>query len=127
MPDGRARFSVVSIPEVDVPPDCFMLTTRRGKQFNSMTYGQTDPITGGTERDVILLDERDMRELGIRDGEQIIVRSEHALLYARARPGPCRRRHAQGYWPECNALLGRRYDPVSGEPEYAAVVKVERA
>jgi hypothetical protein len=33
----------------------------------------------------------------------------------------------QAFWPESNALTGRRYDPVSGEPDYNAVVSVERA
>jgi hypothetical protein len=32
----------------------------------------------------------------------------------------------QAFWPECNGLVSRRYDPVSGEPDYNAVVAVER-
>src|SRR5438045_5164730 len=41
--------------------------------------------------------------------------------------GPCRRGHAQGFWPECNALLARKYDPASGEPDYNTTVRIERA
>ena len=33
----------------------------------------------------------------------------------------------QAYWPEANVLLTRRYDPVSAEPDYNAVVTVERS
>ena len=40
--------------------------------------------------------------------------------------GPCREGHLQAFWPECNTLIGRRYDPVSGEPDYNAFVTVER-
>jgi hypothetical protein len=43
-----------------------------------------------------------------------------------ALPGPCRPNHVQAFWPECNPLLARKYDPASGEPEYATAVNVER-
>ena len=126
-PDGKAQFSSVPLPRVDVPLGQFLLTTRRGKQFNSMTYGARDPLTGGQARDAILLDPRDWAELGIREGERVRVISQAGTLEATAGAGPCRRGHAQGYWPECNALLGRKYDPASGEPDYNTAVRIERA
>ena len=91
-----------------------------------MTYGRHDPLTAAGERNAILLDERDLSELGIRDGDPIVVRSDRAELRAVARGGPCRSKHAQGFWPECNVLLDRRYDPQSGEPDYATTVTIER-
>ncbi len=126
-PDGKAQFSAVALPRVDVPLGQFLLTTRRGKQFNSMTYGSRDPLTGGKDRAAILLDPRDWAELGIREGEKIRVTSQAGSLDATAGAGPCRRGHAQGFWPECNALLGRKYDPASGEPDYNTAVRIERA
>src|SRR5688572_5769068 len=39
---GKAQLSAVAVPRVDVPLGQFLLTTRRGKQFNSMTYGSKD-------------------------------------------------------------------------------------
>jgi predicted molibdopterin-dependent oxidoreductase YjgC len=126
-PDGKAQFSSVPLPRVDVPLGQFLLTTRRGKQFNSMTYGARDPLTGGQARDAILLDPRDWAELGIREGERVRVISQAGTLEATAGAGPCRRGHAQGFWPECNALLGRKYDPASGEPDYNTAVRIERA
>lgn len=126
-PDGRARFTTVGLPRVDVPLGQFLLTTRRGKQFNSMTYGSTDPLTDGKKRSAILLDPRDWAELGIREGERVRVTSQAGSMEATAGSGPCRRGHAQGFWPECNALLGRKYDPASGEPDYNTAVRIERA
>jgi len=126
-PDGKAQFSAVGLPRVDVPLGQFLLTTRRGKQFNSMTYGERDPLTGGQSRSAILLDPRDWAELGIRAGERVRVTSPAGSLEAIAGDGPCRRGHAQGFWPECNALLGRKYDPASGEPDYNTAVRIERA
>ncbi|HVY27191.1 MAG TPA: FdhF/YdeP family oxidoreductase [Polyangiaceae bacterium] len=126
-PDGRAHFSAVGVPRVDVPLGQFLLTTRRGKQFNSMTYGARDPLTAGQPREAILLDPRDLAELGLRAGDRIQVSSPSGTLQATAGSGPCRRGHAQGFWPECNALLGRKYDPASGEPDYNTAVRIERA
>ena len=127
MPDGRARFSTVPIPAPALPAGKLMLTTRRGKQFNSITYGQKDPITASKRRDVVLFHADDLRERGLADGDRIVIRSEAGVMEATARSGPCRRKHAQAFWPEANVLLSRVYDPVSGEPDYNAVVSVERA
>ncbi|HMJ10371.1 MAG TPA: molybdopterin-dependent oxidoreductase, partial [Polyangiaceae bacterium] len=126
-PDGKAHFSVVSIPRIDVPEGKFLLGLRRGKQFNSMTYGRRDPLTGGRDRRDILLDQSDLATLGLVPGDRVVVRSEIASLEATAQAGPCRPRHVQGYWPECNVLLPRKYDEASGEPDYNAVVSIERA
>jgi molybdopterin-dependent oxidoreductase alpha subunit len=126
-PDGKAHFSLVTPPRVDVPLGQFLLTTRRGKQFNSMTYGSRDPLTAGAPRSAILLDPRDWAQLGIREGERVRVTSPAGSMEATAGAGPCRRGHAQGFWPECNALLGRKYDPASGEPDYNTAVRIERA
>ncbi len=126
MPDGRARFSTVTIPTPALPAGKIMLTTRRGKQFNSITYGQKDPITASARRDVVLFHRDDLAQLDIRDGDRVVLRSDAGVMEATARSGPCRRRHAQAFWPEANVLLSRAYDPVSGEPDYNAVVSVEK-
>ena len=92
-----------------------------------MTYGSRDPLTGGASRSTILLDARDWAELGIREGQRVRVTSQAGSIEATAGAGPCRRGHAQGFWPECNELLGRKYDPASGEPDYNTAVRIERA
>jgi anaerobic selenocysteine-containing dehydrogenase len=99
---------------------------RRGKQFNSMTYGQRDPLVAGARRNAILLDQRDMAALELAEGQAVRVKSAHGSLDAVVKEGPCRRGSVQGYWPECNALLERKYDPASGEPDYNTAVSIER-
>jgi anaerobic selenocysteine-containing dehydrogenase len=126
MPDGRAAFTVVALPHTSLPDGKFLLTSRRGKQFNSMTQGDRDPLTGVSRKDVIL-SPSDLESLGLRDGDPVVLRSDAGELRARARSGPCRPRHIQAFWPESNVLCARRYDPASGEPDYNAVVSVERA
>src|SRR5205807_4133840 len=87
---------------------------------------QKDPITASSRRDVVLMHRDDLAQLGLRDGERVVVRSDAGVMEATARIGPCRRKHVQAFWPEANVLLSRAYDPVSGEPDYNAVVSVEK-
>ena len=124
--DGKAHFTVVSVPRIDVPTDHFLLTTRRGKQFNSLSYDDRDPLMNNAGRSAVLMDERDLGDLGLRAGDAVTVRAAHGEMPAVVQPAPCRRGHVQAYWPECNVLLPRKYDPASGEPDYATAVRIER-
>jgi len=126
MPEGRARFSICVIPRIDVPAGKLVLTTRRGKQFNSMTYGKRDPITGNQPREAVLMSPADMQRLGIAEGQKVLLKSDAGAMTATAHVGPCRENHVQAFWPECNPLLARRYDPASGEPDYNTAVSIER-
>lgn len=127
MPEGRALLSTVALPTLRVPEGKFLLSTRRGKQFNSITYGQKDPITASRSRSEVLFAAEDLEALGLRDGDAVVLTSEQGQMRATAKVGPCRRKHVQAFWPESNVLLPRAYDPASGEPDYNAVVTVERA
>jgi molybdopterin-dependent oxidoreductase alpha subunit len=125
MPDGKAKFSCVAVPRIDVPAGRFMLTSRRGKQFNSITYGNSDPLTGGSPRSSVLLDPRDLAALGVKSGAAVSVTSDHGQMQATLRAGPCRSQHVQAFWPECNVLFKPTYDPESGEPDYGTTVRIE--
>ena len=127
MPEGRARFTAVPLPRVDIPPGQFYLTTRRGKQFNSMTQGEKDFLMGASSRLDVLMNAMDAARLGIKDGERILLRSEVGEWIGIARPSAMKERHLQAYWPETNVLIPRRFDPVSGEPDYNVFVTVEPA
>lgn len=127
MTGGRAKFSVVKLPEIAIPEGRYFLTTRRGKQFNSMTYGQRDYLMGSPDRRDVLLHADDAREIGVADGDAIRLRSEVGEWTGLARIAPMKRRHLQAYWPETNVLISRRFDPDSGEPDYNAFVTAEPA
>jgi molybdopterin-dependent oxidoreductase alpha subunit len=125
VPGGKARFTVVPIPRVDIPEGHFFLTSRRGKQFNSITYGRKDGMTGAGDRRTVFFAPEDARRLGLRDGAPVRLRSALGAMDGVCAVGPCRPGHLQAFWPECNVLVGRMYDPVSGEPDYNAFVRVE--
>jgi molybdopterin-dependent oxidoreductase alpha subunit len=126
MPGGRARFTSVPVPSIEIPPGSFYLTTRRGKQFNSMAQGQRDFLMGSASRRDVLMSPADASRLGFGDGAPVRLRSEAGEWVGVVRLAPMKERHLQTYWPETNVLIPRRFDPVSGEPDYNTLVTVER-
>jgi molybdopterin-dependent oxidoreductase alpha subunit len=126
-PDGRAMFAVVAPEQHDVPEGRFVLSTRRGKQFNTMVWNETDPLTGA-QRDALFLAPADATALGVREGEAVVVRSPHGEMRAHVRLAPIRPGNVQAFFPEANPLLApARRDPISGVPDYNAIVEVIRA
>jgi molybdopterin-dependent oxidoreductase alpha subunit len=126
MPNGRGRFTPVEVPSIEIPPGWFHLTTRRGKQFNSMSYGSRDFLMGASTRRDVLIHPDDARALEIEDGDELRLRSDVGQWIGIARHAPMKSRHLQAYWPEANVLIPRRFDPVSGEPDYNCLVTIER-
>jgi molybdopterin-dependent oxidoreductase alpha subunit len=123
-PDTLAAFAVVVPERQDVPDGHFVLSTRRGKQFNSMVWNETDPLTGAA-RDALFLAPIDAATLGVREGEAVLVRSPHGEMRARVHLAPMRPGNVQAFFPEANPLLSPvRRDPISGVPDYNAVVEV---
>ena len=122
--DGRARFQVVRLTEDELGPGAFVLSTRRGKQFNSMVFATTDPLTGAP-RDALFVSEQDATGLGVADGGRVLVRSAHGEMTARVQVAPIRAGNVQVFFPEGNVLLptGVR-DPDSGVPDYTTRVDV---
>jgi predicted molibdopterin-dependent oxidoreductase YjgC len=126
MPDGRARFSVVALPANAIPDGHFQLSTRRGKQFNSIVFREKDPQMGDARRDDLLMCARDATALGLRDGDRIALVNEIGRFEGRARRANVPPRHIVAYWPEANVLLAARYDLESGIPDYNAHVRLEK-
>ncbi|MGI8672063.1 MAG: FdhF/YdeP family oxidoreductase [Luteitalea sp.] len=134
-PDGRARFSAdfsgprpatafaaATAAAAGVP--VFRLSTRRGKQFNSMIQREIDPLNGA-RRDDVLISEDDLRLLGIENGAAVQVRSAAGCFAGRARGAPITPGNLAVHWPEGNVLLTSAIDPDSMEPDYNALVTVE--
>lgn len=122
--DRRARFAVVRPPESALPDGRFMMSTRRGKQFNSMVHRARDPLTGAV-RDDVLISAADAGVLGLRDGSPVIVRSGTGEMRGRAKIADIKPRNVQVHWPEAQPVLKRGVlDPQCGVPDYNAVVEI---
>jgi len=122
--DNRAKFTPIAPPEVTIPIGHFLLSTRRGKQFNSMVQADHDPLTGAQRSDIFIHPE-DATQLGIREGDAIKVISEVGEMSGTCTMMNMKQRNIQVHWPEGNVLLKRgATDPLCGIPDYTAIVKV---
>jgi predicted molibdopterin-dependent oxidoreductase YjgC len=127
-PDGKAHFTPVRPSAGGAPgAGAFVLSTRRGKQFNSMVFADRDPLTGAV-RDAVLLNEADAAALGVSDGARVVLRSGHGEMPARVHLAPIRAGNVQVFFPEGNVLLpvGIR-DVASGVPDYTTRVDIRPA
>ncbi|MBI2077834.1 MAG: FdhF/YdeP family oxidoreductase [Euryarchaeota archaeon] len=123
--DGRAHVQPIHVPRISLGEGEFLLSTRRGKQFNSMVQRERDPLNGA-RRDDVLMNREDAEALRLRDGGRVILRSDVGTLRCRVRVAPIRPRNLQVHWPEGNVLVRRgRVDPACGIPDYNATVRVE--
>ncbi len=122
--DGKAHFRPVVPREAQVSDGRFVLSTRRGKQFNSMVWKRRDPLTGA-DRDALFMAAEDAARLGLADGAAVRVRSASGEVPARIKVGPIRPGNVQMFFPEANPVLeaGRR-DPVALVPDYNAIVEI---
>jgi len=122
-PDGKGRFTAVDLPEQPVPAGKFLLSSRRGKQFNSMVQADHDPLTG-SKRDHILMSQEDARRLGLKSDDAILLRNEHGEFRGRVKLDRIKPGSLQGHWPEVNVLIPAGRLDASGVPDYNAVVEV---
>jgi predicted molibdopterin-dependent oxidoreductase YjgC len=131
--DGKAHFAAVAAgkgpraadKELDRVGASFVVSTRRGKQFNSMIQREVDPLTGAARND-ILISEDDVKRLSLNDAASVRLRSAHGVYDGRLKIAPIRPGNLEVHWPEANVLLsGSAIDPDSMEPDYNAVVTLE--
>jgi molybdopterin-dependent oxidoreductase alpha subunit len=126
-PDGRASFLPVSIPDPQPSNGLFRLSTRRGKQFNSMVQAGRDALTGAA-RDAVLISAPDAERLDLVQGDAIVLRSASGELRGRVQVAPIAPGNLQVHWPEGNLLIGDgRRSPEARIPDYNALVTVEPA
>jgi molybdopterin-dependent oxidoreductase alpha subunit len=128
-PTGRGRFSPLGPPASEVPDGSFTVATRRGKQFNSMVFAETDPLTGAG-RDAVYIDEADAATLGLGEGDAVVLKSAAGSFEGHLRLVRLPARTLQVHWPEGNVLIDAgpaHREPGSKVPDYNAVVTLESA
>ncbi len=144
-PDGKAHFRAVELPPVaaDVrrrtseakerggspPPHFggyFIVSTRRGKQFNSLVYAEIDPLNGA-QRDAVLMNPDDAASLNLIHDDRIALMNDIGRYEGRVFLAPIARGNLQIHWPEGNVIIRRGVvDKAGGVPDYNARVTVER-
>ncbi|ALF52373.1 formate dehydrogenase [Nostoc piscinale CENA21] len=124
-PDGKAHFTALSPAAKEIPEGCFLVATRRGKQFNSMVQERKDAITGAL-REAVLMNAVDAAKLKLKDGDQVILKNKLGELTGRIYLAPIQRGNLQVHWPEGNVLLDKSKRSLEGVPDYNAVVRLEK-
>ncbi|MEW9668588.1 FdhF/YdeP family oxidoreductase [Ammoniphilus sp. 3BR4] len=125
--DGKGNLVPVDIPDLNKAPGAFYLTSRRGKQFNSMVYNETDPFNGAERYDV-LMNKEDANDLSIQEGEGIVVYNQFGVFQGRAKFVDIARGNLGIFFPEGNFLLPKgRYEKYAGIPDYNIACHVEKA
>jgi molybdopterin-dependent oxidoreductase alpha subunit len=125
--DGKGTLIPVNIPDLNKKEGQFVLTTRRGKQFNSMVYHEVDPINGAQRYDV-LIHEQDAKEHSIAEGEGVVVYNGFGVFQGRAKYADIARGNLGVHFPEGNFLLPKgRYEKFAGIPDYTIAVSLEKA
>jgi molybdopterin-dependent oxidoreductase alpha subunit len=126
MPENRALFTPIEPQDRRAAPGKFYLATRRGKQFNSMTFGHTHRAMGTTSRQIIFMSPDDAERLELEDGYEVIVRSDIGRMKGIIQLAPLKPGTLQAYWPEANVLIPHRLDPISGAPDYNVEVWIDK-
>jgi molybdopterin-dependent oxidoreductase alpha subunit len=153
-PDGKAHFRAVPLPqngmhdvERAVPalrsasgeggsptarpnrngsPEFFRVSTRRGKQFNSLIYAEIDPLNGAP-RDAVLMNPDDALNLHLIQNDHIALTNGLGRFEGRVFLAPIARGNLQIHWPEGNVIIRRGVtEPSGGVPDYNAKAKIEK-
>jgi len=121
--DGKARFYVTPIPDLDPGSEGFRLMTLRSEgQFNTVVYEEDDIYRGTSRRDVVMMSEEDARRLGVVEGSRVRVTTETGDLDVYVSIADIRSGNLAMYYPEANAIVPRRIDPASGTPAFKSVM-----
>lgn len=125
-PNGKAYFQPIKLPHQEIPAGYFRVTTRRGKQFNTIVHEAVDSLNGA-EREAVLINPADMNRLGLHKGQKVLLINEVGEMFGTVFPAAVTPGNLQIHWPEGNVLIQRgRYEPTAGIPDYTALVKIEK-
>jgi molybdopterin-dependent oxidoreductase alpha subunit len=134
--DGYAHFRAVAVPTSAVRSSRspangeakprFVVSTRRGKQFNTLIYDEIDPLTGAG-RDAVFIHPEDAVGLGLARGDRIALVNELGRYEGTVFPAPIARGNLQIHWPEGNIIIQTGItDAVGGVPDYYTEVEIAR-
>ncbi len=128
-PDGKAHFKPLPLVVRERPAGKFVVSTRRGKQFNSMIQEEEDALTGAV-RDAVLMSPADAERLGLAEGDAVVLENDRGTMRGRIHLAQMKPGNLQVHWPEAQVLIAgdaAHRGKQSGIPDYNAVVQVHPA
>ncbi|HTD67295.1 MAG TPA: molybdopterin-dependent oxidoreductase [Candidatus Limnocylindria bacterium] len=105
----------------------FVVSTRRGKQFNTLIYAEIDPLNGAA-RNSVLMNPDDAAALRLKSDDRITLVNGCGRFEGRVFLAPIARGNLQIHWPEGNVIIQRGiHDTLGGVPDYNATVQIEKS
>jgi molybdopterin-dependent oxidoreductase alpha subunit len=114
-PNGKANFTVpkdILDPPSEADGIYELMTLRSDGQFNTTVYNEDDRFRGiYGSRDVILMNAEDMADVGVAQGDLVMLSTEASDGVERRLSGlqvveyDIPRKSIAGYYPECNGLI----------------------
>jgi molybdopterin-dependent oxidoreductase alpha subunit len=132
--DGKAHFRAVSLPASSKTgfnagngsDRLFIVSTRRGKQFNTLIYAEVDPLNNAP-RDAVLMNQKDAEALHVQQNDRIALTNDVGRYEGRVFLAPIAHGNLQIHWPEGNVIVPRGIiDVAGGVPDYNTRVKIEK-
>jgi len=125
---GKAKFIYHPIPNLNQlqENEFHLLSVRSEGQFNTVVYEEEDLYRGQERRDVVMMNKEDMMHMGLIKDDLVAVKSETGQIdNILARPFDIKRGTVLMYYPEANALISQKVDPMSRTPGFkSAIVSV---
>ncbi len=81
---------------------------------------------GSDRRDSIFISPEDAEKRRLKNGDPITLTSQAGSFNGVVHLSPVKPGSLQAYWPEVNVLIPRKYDPISGEPDYNTSVTLQK-
>jgi molybdopterin-dependent oxidoreductase alpha subunit len=117
---GKVAFARHTLPDkASTQGSLKLMSVRSEGQFNSIVYDEDDAWRGVPHREVILMNEQDIKARGLKQGDKVHVRSSSGELSGYEIIGfDIARGCVLGYYPETNALVNADLDPQSKTPAF---------
>ena len=122
---GKAKFIFHPIPNLNLLKDneFHLLSVRSEGQFNTVVYEEEDLYRGQDRRDVVMMNKEDMIDMGLMEDDRVVVKSETGQISNfLARPFNIKRGTVLMYYPEANALISQKVDPMSRTPGFKSAI-----
>jgi molybdopterin-dependent oxidoreductase alpha subunit len=123
--DGKAHFRPVPLPDLNRAKDEFEVSTRRGKQFNTLIYAEIDPLNGAP-RDAVLMNPDDAAKLRLNNKDRIALKNKLGRYEGQVFLAPIAPGNLQVHWPEGNVILPHGITDKAGVPDYNTRVTIEK-
>jgi molybdopterin-dependent oxidoreductase alpha subunit len=124
LPDGKACFKVCPIPAVrgNKENSFILMTIRSEGQFNTVVYDLDDRYRGVSSRNVVLMNEEDIKKIGLNEGDSVTVKNDTGVMTGQKLLAyPIKPGNIMMYYPESNILVPRQFDPQSKTPSFKSI------